>query len=98
MDPEAALCWAMDYLKDGDVEEAEECLASYRGWRAGGGFEPPNGDVRAAHMEGVIKRAEKIVGMVRGTMGLESLSLDVVTIADMIGQTAQELLKGGETP
>jgi len=46
LDPEAALVSAMATLLEGDFEECREFLENYRGWRAGFGFEPSEGDLR----------------------------------------------------
>jgi hypothetical protein len=44
MDPSQALRDAEAHLRDGELVEAAKCLAGYRAWRSGGGFEPAGGD------------------------------------------------------
>lgn len=48
MDPEACLTRAEEALADGDLEECQAALDDYRDWRSRGGFQPADGDDRAA--------------------------------------------------
>ena len=51
MDPKQALLDAEMHLQTGELDEAAECLATYRAWRRGGGFEPAGGDQLASDLE-----------------------------------------------
>jgi hypothetical protein len=51
MDPAACLQRADDAVIDGDLAEADLALQDYFSWRRRGGFQPPNGDARAAEIE-----------------------------------------------
>ena len=51
MDPRQALLDAETHLRTGELDEAAVCLADYRAWRRGGGFEPPGGDQLAGDLE-----------------------------------------------
>jgi len=50
MDPEATLQCAQDAIEDCEMCIALEYLGYYRSWRFRGGYEPADGDKRAALM------------------------------------------------
>jgi hypothetical protein len=51
VDPKQALLDAQKHLRTGELDEAVACLADYRAWRRGGGFEPTGGDQLACDLE-----------------------------------------------
>ena len=60
MDPEACLDRCDEALAEGDVAEARDALKDYRNWRRNGGFEPKQGDARAAVLERLVARAKRL--------------------------------------
>lgn len=54
MDPQATLQFAIDALDNEDYSLAMDRLFDYWHWRAGGGFEPPQGDAKARELENSI--------------------------------------------
>jgi len=60
MDPEACLDRCDEALGEGDVAEARDALKDYRNWRRHGGFEPKQGDARAAVLERLVARAKRL--------------------------------------
>jgi len=59
MDPEETLRRAEQALRDLDFGEALDLLAAYDRWRRFGGFEPHDGDRRAAQVRRTIRRWAK---------------------------------------
>lgn len=51
-------------------------------------------EVRELREEQARKKAERLVGMVKGTSGLEGQALDQTTICEMVNRTVHELLAG----
>ncbi len=54
-------------------------------------------ELQSAHefrREQAVKKASRIVGLVQGTMGLESQAVEQGTLNDMLEQTVSELLAG----
>ncbi len=54
-------------------------------------------ELKSAHefrREQAVKKASRIVGLVQGTMGLESQAVEQGTLNDMLEQTVSELLAG----
>jgi transcriptional regulator with XRE-family HTH domain len=54
-------------------------------------------ELQSAHefrREQALKKAKRIVGLVQGTMGLESQAVEQGTLNDMLEQTVSELLAG----
>jgi len=58
LDPAACLQRATDALIDRDLAEADLALQDYFTWRRRGGFQPPNGDARAAEIEKCLAEAK----------------------------------------
>lgn len=57
MDPEATLCEAERLMDLRHYIESLDYINDYRQWRASGGFEPEDGDLRATAIQKVCRAA-----------------------------------------
>ena len=91
MDPQQVLLDVAKHLAAGEQSAAAEALSAYWTWRRRGGYEPPDGDHRAAQVAQLARR------LGRSRYDDEANGEPPMTLADAIESVLAALLTRRET-